>query len=99
MQLRHQSGHVGHVLGQLIRLRLGQPIAQASPHHIRANHPQGMVGLRHQGLGQHIKITPLARQAVDTDHHMRGLRVPPDGVSHAVYTLGVGAIDISDDGL
>ena len=58
-----------------------------------------MVGSRHQRLGQHIEITPLARQAMHADDHMGRQGIAPSGVSHTMYTLGIWAINSGNEGL
>jgi hypothetical protein len=69
LQLRQQGQHVGRVGRHLVAHGVGQPVAAAAPttsgHTTRSAPPGAPPGLR-----QHIKVAPLARQAVHAHHHM-----------------------------
>ena len=88
LQLLEQLQHVGGVLGNLVAHGVLEPVALASAHNIWADHTHLGAATRAQGLGQHVKVSPLARQAMHTEHHMTALRVAPLPIGHAVSLSG-----------
>jgi hypothetical protein len=90
--LRQQRQHVGGIDRNLVAQRVFQPVALATTDDVRTDHTQRLFGTHTQGLGQRVEVTPLARQTVHANHHMRGLGAAPLPIGHAVPALGIGAI-------
>ena len=73
LQLRQQRQHVGRVGGNLVALRVLQPVASAAARPHPGTPPALPPRALAQGLRQHIEIAPLARQAMHANHHMAGV--------------------------
>jgi len=86
MHLGQQGQHVGCVKRHLVGGRILQPVAFATPDHVGADH----AGAFAEPLGQHVEVTPLARQAVHADHDMGMVRIAgaiPFPIGHAVRRI------------
>ena len=103
MQMGQQRQHVSRIGRHLVPRRVFEPIAFAAPCNIRANHANAdrrrSPRLRHQSLRQHVKITPLARQPMPTQHDVRAVGLPPLLIGHAMDLCGVRAHYVIQAGL
>ncbi len=86
LQLGKQCEHVARIDRDLVAHRIGQPIAAATPHHIRAHDPH----MRGQGPRQHIEIAPLPRQTMYAHHNVGVGRVAELPVGHPVRRRALG---------
>ena len=91
--LHQQLRDVGHVGADVVAAGVLQPIAVAAAGHVDADD----AGMGLQGLGQHIEVARLAREAVHTHHPVAAVGVVawPDPAGHAagLATRGLQALD------
>ena len=78
LQVLQQLEHGLDIDRGLVPAGLGEPVAAAPARHVGTNDAQRrqlpLNRVAQQGLGQHVKITSLARQAMHTDKHMPSIR-------------------------
>ncbi len=76
IQARDQRDHVGDILRHAVVARIGEPVRQAAPDHVRADH--AIVG--GERAGKRIEIAARARQAMHAQQHTRIGGITPLGV-------------------
>ena len=94
LEMPQQGQHVGGVGGNLVQRWVLEPITLTAPGDIGADHTDAFArvgGVLANRLCQHIKVPPLPRQAMHTQHHMRTVNMAPLPISHAVAALRVWA--------
>ena len=88
LEFGQQRQQVAHIVGNLVAHRISQPITFAAPHHIGADHAQRAACALYEGLRQHVKVAPLAREAMHAQHGVGGVGVAPLPIGHAVRLGG-----------